>query len=111
MEYKKLSKEDTTKTSVFGVLGNAHISDISRIVLTKEEFLKGAKPNDLFESVQRRLQIAEWKEIYSKSFLVPNLCSEEEYNSIPASNIREMEHQRNRDYSILANQIVGSETY
>ena len=82
---------------------------LSKIVLTREEFLKGAKPSDLFKEMRRELQIAGWKEIYSREFLVPNLCSEEEYNSIPASRNREMECRRNRDYAILANQIVGSE--
>ena len=68
-KYKKLTKEN-----------------IGRIVLTKEEFLKGAKPSALFAEVTTELNTPE---NYEK--------------------IRQLTVKKNRDYAILANQIVGSE--
>jgi hypothetical protein len=67
MEYKKLSKDE-----------------ISKIVLTKEEFLKGAKKNDLFEKVSQ------------------SLTSERE---------KELQYKKDIDYTILSNQTVRVAAY
>ena len=70
MEYKKLSKEN-----------------ISRIVLTKEEFLRNAKESTLFAELHAELNTPE---SYKR--------------------LKQLEHKKNIDYAILCNQIVGAET-
>jgi len=86
--------------------------DKKKIVLTKEEFLKDAKPCDLFQRVQREIEVALLKETYSKQYLLKSkLCTEQEYNTIPASNIRAMEAKRLQDEAYLRYQIVGAAVY
>ncbi len=81
-----------------------------RDVITPEEFERGAVKSEIFEKTERRMEVAELKEIYSREYLLKNgSCTLEEYDSIPASTERADRLERARDWVILRNQVVGAE--
>ena len=75
-----------------------------------DEFLKGASPTTLEKDVQRQMDVANLKEIYSEEYLLKHkLCTPEEYNSIPASTSRADDRRRAQDEAELRHQVVGAE--
>lgn len=74
-----------------------------------EEIFKDAKPTSVFRDVRRQMEIEDLKEIYGKDYLVPNLMTEAEYNSVPAGTRRRDELEYQRTWSELADQVFGAE--
>ncbi len=74
-----------------------------------DDFFANATSTDFLEKAQREMNIASWKEIYSREYMVPGLCSAEEYDSIPASTYRADEHCRAQETAWLMTQVVGDE--
>ncbi|MBT6690424.1 hypothetical protein HN903_02525 [archaeon] len=73
----------------------------SEIYLSIDYFVKDATNNDLFQRVQRDIEIADLKEIYSKKEMVPRMCTEKEYNSVKASTCRADYIKEQQDISKL----------
>ncbi len=74
-----------------------------------DEFLRDAKPTDLFELIKRDMEVASLKEDYSKEYLLDTgLVSPEEYESIPTGTIRRDAYRHMQDAAYLLPKIVGS---
>ncbi|MBT3836371.1 hypothetical protein HOD05_05480 [Candidatus Woesearchaeota archaeon] len=74
-----------------------------------EKLLANAEPCTIIRDAARSLQVASWKEIYSRSYLVPNLVTSEEYDSVPASTERRDSFNDAQQTAWLMTQPVGSE--
>ena len=74
-----------------------------------EAFLEEGEECTLLEDVHRELQIARWKEIYSKDFVLSLGVTLKEYNSIPASDEMARQTQDSQQQAYLMHQVVGCE--
>ena len=75
-----------------------------------KEFLDGGKPCDLFARVQREMEVANYKEIYSKEYLLNSgLVTKEEYDTIPASTSHADWCRKQRGIAKIMHQVVGAE--
>ena len=75
--------------------------------LEYDEFLKNAKPCNLFEKVQRDLDIAWNKGIYSRDYLINTLgYTAKEIDSVEAYN-HKRDQERNNEVANLMHQVVG----
>jgi len=64
-------------------------------------------PSDLILKAVRVYDISRFKEAYSKDFLLKGICTEEEYDSIPASEEEEKEARRLEGLSLIGDLFVG----
>jgi len=85
------------------------IDSTKRIPFNLKEFIKGGKPCDLFEKINRQMEVARYKEIYSKEYLVPGLVTQEEYDTIPASTEYADWCRREQARANLMHRVVGAE--
>jgi hypothetical protein len=76
-----------------------------------DEVLRNALDDGGFmKRIERRIEVAGLKEIYSKKYLLNSgLVTSEEYKKIPASTERVDELKKRMDWIILNSQIVGAE--
>ena len=74
-----------------------------------ETFFSDSKPCYIFQRIRREREVACLKEIYSRGYLIEhNLCTPEEYDSIPASTERRDALERAQGIASLMNQVVGA---
>ncbi|MBW3021209.1 hypothetical protein KY334_07980 [Candidatus Woesearchaeota archaeon] len=74
-----------------------------------EAFLLEGEESTLLEEIHRELQIARWKEIYPKDFVLSLGVSLKEYDSIPTSNEIARQTQDSQQQAYLMHQVVGYE--
>lgn len=75
-----------------------------------EEFERNAKPDDSFKEVQREMEVADYKEIYSKEYLLSSgLMTPEEYETIPASTRHADWCEGQQEVSKVIHQVAGAE--
>ena len=77
--------------------------------ITAEEFFAGGRPTDVFKKAARAEQISGWKEIYPQGYMVPGLCTQEEYDAIQAGTYHQDTHKRAAGTAWLRTQVVGGE--
>ena len=77
--------------------------------LTAEEFFAGGEPTDVFDRAIRSDKISRWKETYSEAQMVPYLCTQAEYDSIPTGTSRRDAHLSAAGAASLMSQQVGYE--
>ena len=75
--------------------------------ISMEEFFEGAEPCDLGQDNQRRREVADLKEVYSREYLLDGLVTEEEYSTIPASTSRRDNFEREQGIAEIMHHVVG----
>lgn len=83
---------------------------MAKMIWGLADILKNAEPSDFFEKVKRRHRVAMLKERYDREYLMKhNMCTKEEYDTIPASTYRRDQLRKMRDWSKINSQVVGAE--
>ena len=79
-------------------------------LITPEEFLEGAVKDYVAEKVQREIEVADLKEVYSKEYLLETgRVTEEEYNTIPASTRGRDNFEQAQRIARIMHHVVGFE--
>ncbi len=73
-----------------------------------KEFMEGAEPCSSVQDVQRKIEVADLKEVYSKKYLLrKGLVTEEEYNTIPASTNRSDDFEEEQRIAEIMHHVIG----
>ena len=81
---------------------------MTKELINIEEMLKGGEPCDINEKVQRKMEVADLKEVYAREYLLETgLVTEEEYNTIPASTSRKDDFERAQGIAEIMHHVVG----
>jgi hypothetical protein len=76
-----------------------------------ETFFSESKPCAICKRIEREREVADLKEIYPRSYLIEhNLCTPEEYASIPASTTMRDALRRAQGIASIMHQVVGART-